>query len=314
MATVVAATAYGGPEVLSVLEREVPPPGSGEVTIAVRAAAVNPIDYKLYSGAFGTDPEKLPMPVGLELAGVVTAVGDGAEGPGGPLSVGDEVVAYPVPGAAASEVTAPARVVVPKPGGISFEVASGTLLAGGTAVHALAASGAKPGETLLVHGGSGAVGVVAVQLAVADGITVLATGGARNQSLLRSFGATPIEYGPGLLDRVRAAAPDGVAAVIDAAGTDEAIDVSLQLVAEPRRIVSAVAFGRGDTGITLIGGGPGADPGTEIRARAWRRLLPAIEAGTLRVPVARIYPLAQTADAHRLVAGGHAGGKVVLLP
>jgi NADPH:quinone reductase-like Zn-dependent oxidoreductase len=102
--------------------------------------------------------------------------------------------------------------------------------------------------------------------------------------------------------------------VIDAAGTDEAIDVSLQLVAEPRRIVSAVAFGRGDTGITLIGGGPGADPGTEIRARAWRRLLPAIEAGTLRVPVARIYPLAQTADAHRLVAGGHAGGKVVLLP
>jgi len=296
------------------LEREVAAPGPGEVTITVRASAVNPIDYKLYSGAFGTDPEKLPLPVGLELAGVVTAVGDGAEGPGGPLSVGDEVIAYPVPGAAASEVTAPAGVVVPKPAGISFEVASGTLLAGGTAVHALAASGVKPGETLLVHGGSGAVGVVTVQLAVADGITVLATGGPRNQELLRSMGAIPVEYGPGLLDRVRAAAPGGVAAAVDAVGTDDAIDVSLRLVAEPPRIVSAVAFGRGDTGITLIGGGPGADPGTEIRAQAWRRLLPAIEAGSLRIPVARSYPLAQTADAHRLVAGGHAGGKVVLLP
>jgi len=310
----VVATAYGGPEVLSMLERDVAAPGPGEVTIAVRASAVNPIDYKLYSGAFGTDPEKLPLPVGLELAGVITAVGEGAQGPGGPLSIGDEVVAYPVPGAAASEVSAPARVVVPKPAGISFEVASGTLLAGGTAVHALAVSGVKPGETLLVHGGSGAVGVVAVQLAVAEGITVLATGGARNQELLRSFGAIPLEYGPGLLDRVRAAAPDGVAAAIDAVGTDEAIDVSLELVAEPSRIVSAVAFGRGDTGITLIGGGPGADPGTEIRADAWRRLLPAIEAGTLRIPVARDYPLARTADAHRLVADGHAGGKVVLLP
>ncbi|HZZ51409.1 MAG TPA: NADP-dependent oxidoreductase [Pseudonocardia sp.] len=314
MATVVVATAYGDPEVLSVIDREVAAPGPGEVTIAVRASGVNPIDFKLYSGAFGTEQEKLPLPVGLELAGVVTATGEGAEGPGGTISVGDEVAAFSVPGAAASEITVPASVVVPKPADVSFEVASAALLAGGTAVHALAVSGIKPGETLLVHGGSGAVGVAAVQLAVADGITVLATGSAGNQELLRSLGAIPVEYGAGLLDRVRAAAPDGVDAVVDAVGTDEAIDASLELVAEPRRIVSAVAFGRADTGITLIGGGPGADPGTDIRANAWRQLFPAIEAGTLRVPIARTYPLAQTADAHRLVATGHAGGKVVLLP
>ena len=164
MATVVRAEAYGGPEVLSVTDEAVRAPGLGEVTIAVRATAVNPIDYKLYGGAFGTDPAKLPLPVGMELSGVVTAVGEGARGQDGPLATGDEVVAYPVQGAAASEVTVPADVVVPKPSGVSWEVAAGTVLAGATAVHALALTGVKAGQTLLVHGASGAVGVVSQAL------------------------------------------------------------------------------------------------------------------------------------------------------
>jgi NADPH:quinone reductase-like Zn-dependent oxidoreductase len=92
------------------------------------------------------------------------------------------------------------------------------------------------------------------------------------------------------------------------------VDTSLDLVADSGRIVSIAAFGRADTGIRLIGGGPGADPGTEIRANAWRRLLPAAADGTLKVVITRTYPLAGAADALRFVRDGHAGGKVVLLP
>src|SRR6202044_3004131 len=110
----VCAVAYGGPEVLSVVDAEVPPPGPGQVTIEVRAAGVNPIDYKIYSGAFGR-AGNLPMRLGLEIAGVITAVGSDAAGPAGPLSVGDEVIAYPTEGGYATAVTVSANGVVPKP-------------------------------------------------------------------------------------------------------------------------------------------------------------------------------------------------------
>jgi NADPH:quinone reductase len=172
----------------------------------------------------------------------------------------------------------------------------------------------KPGETVLVHGAAGSVGQIAVQLAVAARATVIGTAAARNHDLLRGYGAIPVTYGPGLADRVREAAPGGVAAAIDTVGTDEAVDTSLELVADRGRIVSIAAFGRGDTGIALIGTGPGADPGTEIRANAWRTLLPAAADGTLKVTIARTYPLAEAAEALRFVQDGHAAGKVVLLP
>ncbi|HKS49622.1 MAG TPA: NADP-dependent oxidoreductase [Amycolatopsis sp.] len=291
-----------------------PAPGTGQVVIQVRAAGVNPIDYKRYSGAFGSDPAMLPMPVGLEVAGVITAVGEEAAGPAGPLAVGDEVVAFSVTGGYATEVVADAAVVVPKPPEVSWETASGLLLAGGTAVHGLTLLNVGEGDTLVVHGASGAVGFIAVQLAVAAGATVLGTASESRHELLREHGAVPVAYGPGLLERLREAAPSGVDAVFDAVGTDEAIDASLELVPDPKKIVSAVAFGRGDTGIQLIGGGPGGDPGTEIRAQAWQRLLPLAAQGRLEIPISRTFGLAEAAEAHRLVAGGHPGGKVVLLP
>jgi NADPH:quinone reductase-like Zn-dependent oxidoreductase len=314
MATVIVATEYGGPEVLAAVQSEVAAPARGEVTIEVRAAGVNPIDYKVYSGAMGDSPEKLPMRLGLEVAGVVTEVGPDAAGPGGPLSVGDEVIAYPTQGGYATEVTVPAAVVVPKPAELSWEEASGVLLAGATAVHALAVVKLGAGDTVLIHGASGGVGLLAVQLAVAAGARVLATAGEQRHDLLREYGAVPLTYGPGLADRIRDAAPSGVDAAIDAVGTDEAVDVSLALVPEKTRIVSIAAFHRADSGIVLIGGGPGADPGTELRANAWRQLLPLAASGKLTVRVARTYPLADAAEAHRFVADGHAGGKVILLP
>ena len=141
MAKRVVAESYGEPDMLSLIDTEVPAPGPGEVSLRVKASGVNPIDYKLYSGSFGDDPSALPMPVGMEAAGVVTAVGDGAEGPGGPLSVGDEVIAYPLPGAYASELTVPASSSRAEAAGADLGRRSGLLLTGATAVHALTVPG-----------------------------------------------------------------------------------------------------------------------------------------------------------------------------
>jgi NADPH:quinone reductase-like Zn-dependent oxidoreductase len=158
------------------------------------------------------------------------------------------------------------------------------------------------------------VGLVAVQLSLAAGATVVATAGERNQALLRDVGAVAVTYGPGLLDRVRQAAPTGITAVIDAVGTDEAIDVSLAVVADRSRIVSIAAFHRGDTGIKLIGGGPGGDPGPEIRSNAWRQLFPMAVTGKLTLLPVKTYPLAEASQAHTLLSQGHPNAKLVLLP
>ena len=245
-------------------------------------------------------------------AGVVTAVGPDAEGRGGPLAVGDEVVVSPVPGGAyADAVTVPAANAVPKPAELPWPEAASVLSVGATALHALQFVAMKPGETLLVHGGSGSVGQLTVQLASSAGVTVVATAGARNHDLLRSFGALPVTYGPGLIDRVREAAPQGVDAVVDTIGTDEAVDTSLALVADPSRIVSIAAFGRADTGIVLISGD---DPETHVRANAWKTLFPALVDGSLKIVIAKAFPLERAAEALQFVRDGHAAGKVVLLP
>ncbi|MEC3914736.1 quinone oxidoreductase family protein [Nocardia sp. CDC160] len=314
MATAVVATSYGGPEVLSLIEVEVPAPGPGEVTIAVRAAGVNPFDYKVYSGAFGTDPSKLPLRLGLEVSGVVTAVGPDAQGPAGPIAVGDEVIAQ-VSGGYATAVNAKAKSTVPKPADVEWKQGAGVLSVGGTAVHLLAATGVGPGDTVLVHGAAGSVGALAAQLAVQRGAKVIGTASASRHERLRSYGVEPVEYGPGLADRVRALAPNGIDAALDTVGTDEAVDVSLELVADRGRIASIVAFGRAATdGFKVLGMGPGADPGTEIRGNAWRELLEPLATGKLDLVISKTFPLAEASAAHEFVRDGHAGGKVILLP
>ncbi|HEV7203661.1 MAG TPA: NADP-dependent oxidoreductase [Jatrophihabitans sp.] len=311
MTTSVLATAFGGPEVLSAVESPTPEPGAGEIRIAVRAAGVNPIDHKAFSGLMGADPSGLPKPVGAEVAGVVTAIGAGVDR----VAVGDEVIAYPVTGGYSTDVVTAAANAVAKPAAMSWEQAGGLLLTGATAVHALTAAGVKEGETVLIHGASGGVGLPAVQLALGRGATVIATAGPTKHDLLRRLGAIPVEYGDGLADRVRAAAPQGIDAALDLVGTDEAVETSLELVADRRRIVTIAAFGRAlDDGITLIGGGPGADPGTEIRSAARTQLTEAFATGRLELFVARTYPLAEAADALRDIQSGHTTGKIVLIP
>jgi NADPH2:quinone reductase len=312
MARVVVATAFGGPEVLSLVDEPLEGPGVGEVRLAVRAAGVNPIDWKRY-GAPGGAGVELPMRLGFEAAGVVTEVGDDADGPAGPIAVGDEVIAFRVDGAYADELVVPAPTLVPKPSAMSWEEAGGLMLAGATATHALVATDVGAGDTVLVHAAAGGVGLMVVQIARARGARVIGTASPRNHEYLHELGVEPTTYGEGLADRVRALAPDGVDAAIDCIGTDEALDVSLELVADRDRIASIAAFARGgQAGIKLLGGGVGADPGTEIREAARLQLTALVEQGKLAVK-ARAFALDDVAAAHREGQTGHVTGKLVLV-
>jgi NADPH:quinone reductase-like Zn-dependent oxidoreductase len=315
MSVAVVAIGYGGPENLSLIEVPDREPGLGEVLLEVRAAGINPVDAKTYRGEFGTDPDRLPLRLGSEAAGVVAAVGPDAVGPAGPVRVGDEVIAFPVSGGYADRLVVPASAVVPKPAAMTFEEAAGLMLAGATAVHALSVLSLRPGQTVLVHGAAGGVGLMAVQLAVGRGVHVVGTAGRARHDLLRELGAEPVEYGPGLADRVRAVAPSGVDGAVDTAGTDEAIDVSLELVGDPQQVVTIASFGYGaQRGVIRIGGGPGADPGTQLRDAARLELVEQVDKGALRVLVAGTWPLADVAQAHRAITGSHAPGKLALVP
>jgi NADPH2:quinone reductase len=315
MSRVVVATAFGGPEVLSVVEQPPGTPGPGEVLLEVRAAGVNPADWKAVSGAFGADPARLPLRLGHEAAGVVTAVGADAEGPAGSIAVGDEVIGWPLRGAYASELVVRADTLVPKPAALDWAAAAGLMLTGTTAVHALTAVAAGVGDTVLVHGAAGGVGQMLVQLAVAGGARVIGTAGRSSAEVVRRAGGEPVAYGEGLAGRVRALAPNGVTAAVDAAGTDEALDVSLELVSDRDRIATVANFDRGPTaGIKVLGAGPGAEPGTFLRRSARLRLTALAEAGRLEVVVARTFALEDAAAAHREGMTGHNHGKLVLVP
>ncbi|WP_016887237.1 NADP-dependent oxidoreductase [Mycobacteroides abscessus] len=309
MTQAIVATSYGGADVLEFRDITTPGPGPGQVLINVKAAGVNPIDWKLYSGAFGTDPDKLPMRLGLEISGTIAAVGAGVDG----LVPGDDVIAAGQIGGYASRVIAATDQVFKKPASLSFDEAAGFLLTGQTAVHLLEATNVAEGDTVLIHGAAGGVGLLATQLAKARGATVIATASAARHDQLRGYGALPVEYGPGLQERVSAIGP--VDAALDLVGTDEAADVSLALVADKGRIATIAGFGRAASdGFKALGGGPGADPGTEIRLAARPELIRLAGNGELKVTVDRTYPLSEARQAHEYGQTGHARGKIILLP
>jgi NADPH2:quinone reductase len=315
MARIVVATGYGGPEVLQLVDEPTPEPGPGQVVVDVRAAGTNPADAKAYSGVWGTDPDALPLRLGAEASGVISAVGSEAVGAaGGALAVGQEVVVYRASGAYAEQVVVPGSAVLPKPPSLGWSEAAGLLLTGATATHTLVATGVRSGETVLVHGATGGVGLMAVQLAVAQGATVIGTASPAGHDLLRELGVVPVAYGEGLADRVRDLAPSGVDAAVDTVGTDEALDVSLALVADRQRVATIANFARGPReGVKLLGNGPGADPGDDVRMGARPGLVADAGEGRLRVVVAAELPLDEVAAAHELLMGHHAPGKVVLV-
>ncbi len=302
---------FGGPEVLRETTADIPDPGPGEVTVDVRAAGMNPSDYKHFGR--GQDPKLLPLTVGSEVAGVIAALGPGTEIASGGGAVGDEVVAFRVSAGYSSALNAQAEDVFAKPPPLTFPEASNLLLVGATAADALHVVALMDGETVLIHGGAGGVGISAVQQALLLGAAVIATASERDFDALRRFGATPVRYGPGLEDRVRGAAPRGVDAAVDTVGVDEAVDVSLALVSDRRRIVTLTAFARANKeGFRSIGA---ANPeSAPFRAKTRPRILELAAERKLVVPIGETFPLSDARRAVEALRGPHPYGKLALIP
>lgn len=305
------ATDFGGLDVLELEQYDAPDPGPGEVRIAVRAAGMNPADHKHI--ARDGDRTLLPLPIGYEVSGVVEAIGAGTQLASGGGAVGDEVVAFRIRGGYASAVTVPAKDVFAKPAALDHPAAANLLLAACTAAEMLEVTAVRAGDTVVVHGASGAVGVSVLQQARVLGVRVVGTASPRSFDVVRRFGGEPVAYGDGLRERLRELTPEGCAAALDTVGTDEAVDVSLALVADRDRIVTIAAAGRAEQeGIRFIAGVLPAS--TAFRDRARPRLLELAATGQLVVPVARTFPLPAAVEALQLLQTGHPGGKLALLP
>ena len=205
MAHAITYTEFGGPEVLTLTETPAPQPGPGEIAVRVEAAGVNPIDWKLRSGARPSGAITEPRTVGSDLGGVVTAVGPDVDG----FRVGDPVAAFGVRGAYATDVVVAAAKAYLRPPNVSAADAAALGIPFGTAYQTLRSLGVRADDTLLVHGGSGAVGQAIIQFAALWGATVIATASERRFDRVRELGAVPVAYGEGLADRVREAAPAG---------------------------------------------------------------------------------------------------------
>jgi NADPH:quinone reductase-like Zn-dependent oxidoreductase len=250
---------YGGPEVLEWAEAPDPHPGPGQIRIAVRAASVNPIDWKTISGAMaGGKPMEGTGYLGSDAAGVVDEIGDGVTG----VSVGDELFGR---GRHAQAEHAVLGSWAAKPPSIDWAVAAAAGVAGETAERGLRLLKVNVGDTLFVAGGAGGVGAVAVQMALARGARVIASASQANHDYLRELGATPVLYGQGMAERVRAAADGPVDAVFDVAGKTPVQDL-IRLAPEPSQVVSIANYAAGQAGARVSGGGADSHP-----CRPWRR-------------------------------------------
>ena len=294
---------HGSTDVLEVVEDAPPEPGSGQVRLAVRAAAVNPFDWKVLHGRIPGMPKRLPGGLGSDVAGVVDEVGEGVTAP----AVGDPVLGQSVTPAYATAALARADALVGKPDDVPWEVAAALGVGGGTAWKTLELLGVREGETLLVHAAAGGVGTFAVQLAVARGVRVVGTAGEGNHDLLRRWGAIPVLYGDGLADRVHEVAPGGIDAALDASGRDGEVEVSLELGAPPRRVLTIARFGDVPEGVLVHQGGRGVD------TRALAEIVQLIRERHLEVPIAATYPLEEAAKALDASEHGHLAGKIVLV-
>ncbi|MBV1942364.1 NADP-dependent oxidoreductase [Streptomyces sp. BV286] len=290
---------FGGTDVLHEADIEVPQPGPGQVRVRVKAAGLNALDGKIRAGMLeAVRPTVFPAVPGGELAGVVDALGEGVRN----VQVGDEVLGWSDTGSYAQYALA--TTVAPKPAGLDWQHAAALPVAGETAERVLDLLGVAAGETVLMHGASGAVGTVAVQLAAARGARVIATAGPSNQDYLTSLGATATVYGEGLVERVRALAPDGVDAVFDLAGKG-ALEDSVTLRGGTGRIVTIADFGARQLGITFSQGSP------ERSAARLAALAQDAATGKLLTTVTA-YPLDQAAKAQQVSDAGHVRGKLVL--
>jgi NADPH:quinone reductase-like Zn-dependent oxidoreductase len=294
---------FGGPEVLEIADLPDPHPGPGQVRIAVRAAGVNPSDWKKRKGLMDSG---LPQTLGHEAAGVVDELGEGVAD----VAVGDRVFGFSAEEGAQAELAVLAYYA-PIPPSLDFPAAAALPAAVETATRALdqLASGGESGSgsTLLINGASGSVGSAAVQLAVVRGARVIGTASPANQEYLRSLGAEPVAYGEGLVGRVRALAPDGVDVALDVAGSGVLPEL-IELAGGAGHVITVADFGGAqEHGVRFSRG----DAGRALHALG--EIGELVESGRFSLPVAQTFPLAEVAEAHRVSEQGHVRGKLVLL-
>lgn len=288
---------FGGPDVLRLVDAEEPRAGRGQVRVAVRAAGVNPVDWRIREGQFQkTRPIELPAGVGQDAAGVVDEVGEGVDG----VEVGDRVFGR---GASTYAEFAVLSAWARMPDGLTFEEAAGYPSVVETALRVIRQVGVEPGQTLLVSGASGGVGSAALQIARDRGIAVIGTAGPANQDYLRGLGAVATTYGEGWVERVRRLGR--VDAALDLAGSG-VIRELVELTGDPRKVVSIADLGAPELGVRFSGV-------TGNVPQALAEAVDLIARGGLRIPVEKAYALSEAAAAHIDSRAGHARGRRIIV-
>ncbi|MFF9403163.1 NADP-dependent oxidoreductase [Streptomyces sp. NPDC014744] len=288
---------FGGPDVLHLVDAEEPHAGPGQIRIAVRAAGVNPVDWRIREGQkLGAHPIELPSGVGLDAAGVVDEVGEGVEA----VEAGDHVFGEGFNTYAEFAVLS-AWAAMPE--GLTFEEAAGYPSVVETALRIIREVGAQSGQTLLVSGASGGVGSAVLQIARDRGITVIGTAGAANQDYLRSLGALATTYGEGWVERVRQLGH--VDAALDLAGSG-VIRELVELAGTPRKVISIADLSAPELGVRFSGVAGSVPEALAVAADL-------ISRGKLHIPVEKSYTLAEAAAAHIDSRAGHTRGRRVIV-
>ncbi|WP_030295618.1 NADP-dependent oxidoreductase [Streptomyces sp. NRRL F-5681] len=289
--------AFGGPDVLDLIDAEEPHAGPGHIRVSVRAAGVNPVDWRLREGqVLGAHPVELPAGVGLDAAGVVDEVGEGVTD----VAVGDRVFGE---GADTYAEFAVLSAWAPMPDGLSFAEAAGYPSVVETALRIIDEVGVRPGQKLLVGGASGGVGSAVLQIARERGVTVIGTAGAANQDYLRELGALATTYGDGWVERVRGLGP--VDAALDLAGSGVIPDL-VALTGDPAKVVTIADLGAPEFGVRFSGvAGSVPDALAEVASLIAR--------GRLHIPVEKSYALTEAAAAHADSRAGHTRGRRVIV-
>lgn len=291
----------------SLVETDAPDPSEGEVTITVQAAGVNPADLKHAQRA-----AEFPLPIGYEVAGILTAIGPNTQIGSGPAELGSAVVAFRIRGGYATRVTVPAEKVFVRPGNLDAPAAANLLLAGTTAMDMLHVIAAQPGETVALFGASGSVGAMVLQIARARGIHVVGICGEGRAAEVQKFGGIAVERGEELAERILCAAGVPIAAVLDASGATDARETGPRVASDFSRMVTIVGSpALVDAGFVAIAG---AQPDSAAYRDSVRgELLDMVADGALVVPVAQTFALDQAIVALEQVVAGRAGGKVALM-
>ncbi|HWI22418.1 MAG TPA: NADP-dependent oxidoreductase [Baekduia sp.] len=296
---------YGGPDVLRVEDVDEPHPEAGQVRIAVRAASVNPFDCRVRSGSMSERiPLELPAITGHDGAGVVDEVGPEVTG----TAVGDEVFGFTVGITGAAAEYALLGDFARKPTSLAWEQAAAMPVVVETSARAFRYLGdVGAGNTLLINGAAGGVGLAAVQLAIARGASVIGTASEGNHEFLRSLGAQATTYGEGLVERVRALAPDGVDRAFDTAGKGALPDL-IELTGDPARVITIADPDAERLGVYI-------SHGSDVRAsEALTEAAELAQGARFQLPIERTFGFSEAAEAHSTSEGGHVRGKLLLIP